>query len=78
MDVPLRRHGERAPDERSGHFLPENAGGPAHQSPASFVRAGESPAVHGGGAFRQPGLREGGEDGFTDSPLNVYSAARLN
>lgn len=38
----VRRHGECSPDKRSGHFVFENAGRPAHQSPVSFIREGES------------------------------------
>lgn len=58
------RHGARAPGERAGHRVPEHAGGPAHQSAASAVRAGRP---------GQPGQLRGGETrgaakGFDPSP----------
>lgn len=61
LDLALRSHGECPPDKRYGNFVFENAGGPAHQSPFSFVRAGESPSVLGHRSSGQPGLRERGK-----------------
>lgn len=54
-------HGGPPPDQRARHFVPEDAGGPAHQGASGVLRAGQSAAVRGLGSAGQPGLREGGK-----------------